>query len=272
MFIKKIVKILLMQLLFKKEFIVTRSLPLPKGLSEKEAFDFIMGICVEGAPLEEIRNYASQDFKRFLFTVDLTKNLSGRLLELGANPYFTTMLLYKFFPFQLELANYFGKNQQKRESQNVDFLNLNGEKDRIQFEYEHFNIEESIFPYEDASFDVVIFAEILEHLLNDPVKVLREIKRVLKPNAHLILTTPNASRLENIANLIDGNNIYDQYSGYGPYGRHNREYTISELEILLNHVGFEVLEIFSEDVHSNFPSRIYGSIYFRFLLKKGKKI
>ncbi len=31
------------------------------------------------------------------------------------------------------------------------------------------------------------------------------------------------SRLENVCRMIAGVNIYDPYSGYRPYGRHNRE-------------------------------------------------
>ncbi len=53
------------------------------------------------------------------------------------------------------------------------------------------NIENDRFPFSDNVFDLVIFAEIIEHLLNDPCRVMREIKRVLKPNGTLILTTPN---------------------------------------------------------------------------------
>lgn len=98
---------------------------------------------------------------------------------------------------------------------------------------------------------MVIFAEIIEHLLNDPCKVLREINRVLKPNGTLILTTPNVARLENVARLISGTNIYDPYSGYGPYGRHNREYNRHELDQLLKFEGFEPTVCFTADVHVN---------------------
>ncbi len=97
----------------------------------------------------------------------------------------------------------------------------------------------------------MIFAEIVEHLLNDPCKVFREIRRVLKPSGTLILTTPNAARLENVTRLIGGDNIYDLYSGYGPYGRHNREYTCGELDRLLRFEGFAPSVCFTADVHAN---------------------
>lgn len=49
-------------------------------------------------------------------------------------------------------------------------------------------------PYEDASFDVVLLIEVLEHLENHRT-ALCELARVLKPGGVLILTTPNIMRL-----------------------------------------------------------------------------
>lgn len=49
-------------------------------------------------------------------------------------------------------------------------------------------------PYDDASFDVVLLIEVLEHLENHRI-ALGELARVLKPGGVLILTTPNIMRL-----------------------------------------------------------------------------
>jgi SAM-dependent methyltransferase len=118
-----------------------------------------------------------------------------------------------------------------------------------EFRYREFNIEESEFPYPDAHFDGVLYCEILEHLIHDPIAVFAEIHRVLKPQGWLILTTPNAARRQNVTRLARGKNLYDPYSGYGPYGRHNREYTVGELEELLTNTGFVVDRIVTRDLH-----------------------
>jgi SAM-dependent methyltransferase len=231
-------------LMYKKE------IGLPDGMTEASLLEFIQGVRVEGAPDAEMMAYGTNDFRRFVHTVNLTDGLSGKCLELGANPYFTTMLLHTFKKFELTLANYFGHENKRIEKQRVFYTDpQNKGKTSIEFEYHHFNIESDEFPFQDHQFDVVIFGEILEHLLTDPCRVLREIKRVLKPNGILILTTPNVSRLENVAKMIKGENIYDPYSGYGPYGRHNREYTLVELKNLLIHEGFETEKAFTADVH-----------------------
>src|SRR6266851_3802374 len=46
------------------------------------------------------------------------------------------------------------------------------------------------FPFEDATFDVAMAVEILEHLEN-PRSFLRELARVLKPGGRAIVSTPN---------------------------------------------------------------------------------
>ena len=49
-------------------------------------------------------------------------------------------------------------------------------------------------PYEDASFDVVLLVEVVEHLENHRIAI-GELARILKPAGVLILTTPNIMRL-----------------------------------------------------------------------------
>jgi SAM-dependent methyltransferase len=49
-------------------------------------------------------------------------------------------------------------------------------------------------PYADASFDVVILSEVVEHLPTW-ITVLHEAGRILAPGGHLVLSTPNVHRL-----------------------------------------------------------------------------
>jgi GT2 family glycosyltransferase len=232
---------------------------LPRGLNEAALREFLESVRVTDGPPEELRNYCRGDFWRFVRTFDLARDLQGRCLELGANPYFTTMLLREFANLELVLANYFGasstggpKNEAEESEQTVEYRDRkSGQMTETTFTSQLFNIEAGRFPYEDDSFDVVLFCEIIEHLTADPVAALREIKRVLRPGGVLVLTTPNVARLENVVKMIVGANLYDPYSGYGPYGRHNREYTKHDLKLLLTYLGFEVDYLESADVHHN---------------------
>jgi SAM-dependent methyltransferase len=221
---------------------------LPAGWSEDDLRALVTSIQVEDGPVEELRNYAEDDFRRFIYTLGLVPEKPGiSLLELGANPYFTTTLLQKFRKADLHLANFFGGDV----AEGIQNVTIHQTGEIIPYRYRQFNIEEDIFPYPDESFDVVLFCEIIEHLLSDPVHALIEIRRVLKPGGTLVVTTPNVARLENVAKLLAGQNIYDPYSGYGPYGRHNREYTQQDLFSLLSANGFRVDSMFTADVKPN---------------------
>ena len=226
-------------------------LPLPPGWTEESLKRLISSVRVEDGPAEELRTYAEGDFKRFVYTLGMVPEKSGqRILELGANPYFTTILLKKFRDGELYLANFFdGAQPQGKQS-----VTIGETGEVIENAYQQFNIETDRFPYGDDFFDVILFCEIIEHLLSDPVHALTEIKRVLKPGGTLVLTTPNAARLDNVRKVIAGENVYDPYSGYGPYGRHNREYVPEDLFGLLSSNGFNIRSLFTADVHPGHPS------------------
>src|SRR5947209_757416 len=229
------------------DFYDSTALPLPRGWSEQELREMLLSVQVEDGPVEELKNYVRADFKRFIYTLGLVPERSGQtILELGANPYFTTTLLSKFRDAELHLANFFDNSS--REGTQKVAVHQTGEI--VDYSFRQFNIEEDAFPYEDDSFDVVLFCEIIEHLLSDPVHALVEIRRVLKPGGILVLTTPNVARTENVRKIIAGENIYDPYSGYGAYGRHNREYTKQDLTELLNANGFNVNVMFTADVNA----------------------
>lgn len=101
----------------------------------------------------------------------------------------------------------------------------------------------NVIPFSDDSFDIVNFAETLEHLSFNPLPTLKELYRVLKPGGSLLLTTPNVTRLGNRIKLLKGQNIYtsiEEFCADVPYGIHYREYTLNEVENLLNIAGFHI--------------------------------
>jgi SAM-dependent methyltransferase len=58
-------------------------------------------------------------------------------------------------------------------------------------------------PFEDASFDVVVAGELLEHL-RDPRRLVAEARRVLRPGGVLVASVPNAYRLKNRLRFLLG--------------------------------------------------------------------
>jgi SAM-dependent methyltransferase len=194
-----------------------------------------------------MHNYLRQDFRRFLYTLSIIPQGKGDLLEIGANPYFTSMLINKFSDYKLFCTNFFGDDQPQKSMQ----YKVDDKGERLAYEYVSYNVERDSLPFGADTFDVVLCCEVIEHLTNDPIKALLNFKTMLKDDGYLILTTPNVARLENVNKMIAGLNIYDPYSGYGPYGRHNREYNKDELYKLFSRLGFDIEQIFSSDVNDN---------------------
>ena len=85
-------------------FNLSPPLPLPEGVSEKDLFEFVTSIRVKDSSEDEMKAYGTNDFKRFVYTWGLAKEINGKCLELGGNPYFTTMLLKKFTNLDVSLA------------------------------------------------------------------------------------------------------------------------------------------------------------------------
>ncbi|MCI5221118.1 MAG: methyltransferase domain-containing protein [Candidatus Electrothrix sp. AR4] len=225
----------------------------PDGETEESLLNYLTGFRLEGSTGNELEGYLKQDFKRFVYTLNLLPEKHDEsLLEIGANPYFTSILLKKYTNYRLFFTNYFGiEDGMARQTHNNPFLG-----ETFEFEYINHNVDNNDIPF-DEKFDVILFCEVLEHLVNDPMQAILRIKKSLKENGILILSTPNVNRLENISKMISGTNIYDPYSGYGVYGRHNREYNKHELLMLLSHCGFEIEKMFTSDVHVNHSNAFF---------------
>jgi glycosyltransferase involved in cell wall biosynthesis/SAM-dependent methyltransferase len=115
-------------------------------------------------------------------------------------------------------------------------------------EIELFDAEKDRFSYENEYFSTVLCCELIEHLREDPMHMMSEINRILKPGGHLVLTTPNIGSLRAIGAILEGYHpgFFPAYvrppaDGAEPEARHNREYTPKEIVLLLLDSGFEVI-------------------------------
>jgi SAM-dependent methyltransferase len=89
-------------------------------------------------------------------------------------------------------------------------------------------------------YDVVVFAEVLEHLHTAPELVLAYLRALLVPGGLLVLQTPNAAALGKRLKLLAGFNPFERLRPDPENPGHVREYTAREIRELLTGGGFAV--------------------------------
>lgn len=110
------------------------------------------------------------------------------------------------------------------------------------------NIEKDRLPFRSHSFGLVLFSEVMEHLVVNPHVYLSEFHRVLSPQGKLLITTPNAAGLQKLIPILFGRSTYfpleqlfaTTLDDGSIYHRHNREFTMSELKAVVEKSNFEV--------------------------------
>ena len=113
------------------------------------------------------------------------------------------------------------------------------------------------FPWDDNSFDFVFACEVIEHLVN-PLHMLKEIKRILKPNGVLLISTDNQTDICNAFNLLIGKSINEDIKQSHIYNnsivnrQHAHLYTKDELNFILNDLGFREIRIYLYNILHNF--------------------
>jgi len=152
-------------------------------------------------------------------------------------------------------------------------------------------------PFEDNTFDLIIFSEVIEHLPNvNPA--MQEIKRVFKKEGYIMITTPNRYRVNELfKNIVPRKLYYKLKKRFSTDSKdviikeeelnikeHFHEYSVSELKKLLKANNFEIinfkggkLTIFPLFLFDKFPflinivrlidnviTFIPGSIYLKF--------
>ncbi len=100
---------------------------------------------------------------------------------------------------------------------------------------------EEKLPFEQGQFDLIICADVLEHLI-DPWEALRNLKKLLVPDGHLLVSMPNLRYAPVLYNILIRGLFRYKISGVLDY-THLRFFTLSTMKELIEESGFEIVKL-----------------------------
>lgn len=149
-----------------------------------------------------------------------------KVLDIGTTP-FTILLKNIYDSYDIYTIDYSDLFKRRCEEKGINFNNH--------------DLSSGPIPFEQNKFDIVIFTEVLEHILTPPTVLFKELYRIIRTGGQLIFGTPNFARLKNRIKLARGISPLEQFHPDSTHGHgHVREYTMNECLNIMNKVGFNV--------------------------------
>lgn len=115
------------------------------------------------------------------------------------------------------------------------------------------DLEKQRIPCDSELYDLVICFEVIEHMEIDPMFMISEMNRVLKPGGLIFISTPNSISARNVFKILNGYapHFFMKYSKSATYHRHNIEYAPHQLVDVLKSGGFSIRKLWTEDTFEN---------------------
>ena len=216
-------------------------------ISRRQVLDFLRA--QEAPPsspqaAREHERYLSSVFGRVAALVNEVPPRPGmRVLEVGASPFFATRALAHFLelaPGQLVLVDGAPPCETGATQARWTFAGRDYERWLL-------NAETRPLPFADETFDVAVCVDVIEHLIFDPLFLVQQIHRVLKPGGTMILSTSPAvfSWFVTLRHLFNRpvESGYDLLR-HDPYARHHRLFSLKEVRAMASANGFTVTRAF----------------------------
>ena len=137
------------------------------------------------------------------------------------------------------------------------------------------DLSDQMAPFDDCSFDLIVFTEVIEHLPFNCIPLLRQLSRILTPQGVVYCATPNLASLNNRIRLARGKDIgmsiemlilgLEPSSG-ASVGFHWREHTKDSLIELFEASGFDCIEhrfVTMNPIKSAFPKSLVKAGLFK---------
>jgi SAM-dependent methyltransferase len=218
-----------------------------------------------------VNDYLKVHMNRFTETVSLLREIiqpEMRVVDVGSYGSLMPALKDILGVTDITLTEPF---QDKKPVSEDNFLQSARNGEKYFFHVDRFDVE-GAFPYPDASFDIVIFTEVLEHLSRDPSQTMSEINRIMKVGGFLVLSTPNCASARSVLRILRGGNpnIYPVYQRQPSTDRHNHEYVPWEVRELLKLNGYTLSVFKTVDVYEDQQFGWVWKLQIKAMLEIGK--
>jgi SAM-dependent methyltransferase len=121
-------------------------------------------------------------------------------------------------------------------------------------------------PFSDDTFDVVLIAEVIEHIDRHPQVLLGEANRVLRGGGYVVVTTPNVTSYKKLLMLAEGRWDYDSPTFQEGSWGHRYEYSFWQMRECLNKAGFDPVVTLARDVYLDDPAGVRHAAFFSAIL------
>ncbi|MAF50505.1 MAG: methyltransferase type 11 [Nanoarchaeota archaeon] len=101
------------------------------------------------------------------------------------------------------------------------------------------DLDRDEFPFKNEKFDVIVFADVLEHVV-EPREVLNRFKEYLENDGIIVISIPNVATIAMRLHLLFGNWNYTQLGTLD--NTHLRFFTRKTMKNMIENVGLEIIE------------------------------
>ncbi|MGD0590859.1 MAG: methyltransferase domain-containing protein [Bacteroidota bacterium] len=176
---------------------------------------------------EAARRYQINHHDRFFKTLEICKKIvpdpRARVLDVGPS-YFTTLLAQEYKDVSTLGLDIMTDHGGQRNASAIALA-----LPHVMFELNN-SRDIRRWPKVARPFDLIVFAETLEHLYTAPEYSLAFLGSLLTEKGILLVTTPNAAMImKRLILLLKGKNPYEKIRLIGENPGHYREYTMKEL-------------------------------------------
>lgn len=188
---------------------------------------------------EQQKNYLAMHRNRYVYTLEaLASRLPAKkFIDIGSSGLFQHLVRELCPSTEVYGTQYSTEAGMKEEVANFRGLGV--------FKYYQGNPENFQYNVEPESFDLVLCAEVIEHMSVDPMALISELNRVMQIGGVLVVTTPNIVSCRSLLQALNHEMPYNFFSFNRSRSsdRHNIEYSPGLLAQVVEAGGFQVEEL-----------------------------